>query len=206
MMLLFRQGFGTIRPAAWASSFTRNHLAAALAVMMLIFPSPAFSQATTPPTSTPPTAVAPCSSSEFRAFDFWIGEWEVTAAGNTSPTATSRITARHGGCVVLEQYRTGGGYTGMSLSFYDAPRKVWHQTWMGADGTPLHIEGGLNAAGEMVLSNANWPGYVPGSPINRVTWSPNEDGSVRQNWETSSDGGKTWSDVFDGRYVPRKPE
>ncbi len=39
--------------------------------------------------------------------------------------------------------------------------------------------------------------------LNRITWSPQGDGSVRQLWETSNDGGETWSVAFDGRYVER---
>ena len=35
----------------------------------------------------------------------------------------------------------------------------------------------------------------------RITWTPASDGSVRQLWELSSDAGKTWTVLFDGRYV-----
>ena len=35
---------------------------------------------------------------------------------------------------------------------------------------------------------------------NRITWTPNADGSVRQHWEASTDG-ETWTTAFDGRYV-----
>jgi hypothetical protein len=34
----------------------------------------------------------------------------------------------------------------------------------------------------------------------RITFTPNDDGSVRQHWETSTDG-KTWTTAFDGHYV-----
>ena len=34
----------------------------------------------------------------------------------------------------------------------------------------------------------------------RITWTPNADGSVRQRWETSTDDGKTWTVAFDGIY------
>ena len=30
---------------------------------------------------------------------------------------------------------------------------------------------------------------------------PNEDGSVRQHWQSSTDDGANWTDVFDGLYV-----
>jgi len=125
----------------------------------------------------------------------------VTAAGQDQPTAVNRISREHGGCVLREDYSTKGGYTGMSMSFYDAARKKWHQSWMGVDGSALFIEGGLNERGEMVLSNRNTPYYQDRAAINQITWTPNSDGSVRQHWQTSSDDGASWSTVFDGLYV-----
>jgi hypothetical protein len=41
-------------------------------------------------------------------------------------------------------------------------------------------------------------------PIQRITWAPQADGSVRQLWESSKDGGRTWSTAFDGKYVKKK--
>jgi hypothetical protein len=38
----------------------------------------------------------------------------------------------------------------------------------------------------------------------RIAWTPRPDGSVRQWWQRSDDGGTTWHTVFDGRYVRAK--
>jgi hypothetical protein len=38
----------------------------------------------------------------------------------------------------------------------------------------------------------------------RITWSKLERARVRQFWEVSEDGGKTWTPAFDGIYI-RKP-
>ncbi|MCZ6779898.1 MAG: hypothetical protein O7F16_13170 [Acidobacteria bacterium] len=38
----------------------------------------------------------------------------------------------------------------------------------------------------------------------RITWADNSDGSVRQHWEISKDGGKSWETAFDGRYTARQ--
>jgi hypothetical protein len=35
----------------------------------------------------------------------------------------------------------------------------------------------------------------------RITWTPQPDGGVHQWWQRSDDEGRTWSTVFDGRYV-----
>jgi len=198
-----------ILPTAWASSDSRESryrvrplLGAVLATLLVPSPLTAPVQAQSPPPSAanPPPA---CASDDHRAFDFWIGTWDVTAAGQDQPSAVNRISREHAGCVLREDYRTSGGYTGMSMSFYDAAREKWHQTWMGADGSALFIEGGPNAQGEMVLSNRNTPYYKEGMPINRITWTPMENGSVRQHWQASQDGGQAWTTVFDGLYVKR---
>lgn len=151
-------------------------------------------------------ALTPCTDDEYRHFDFWLGQWDVTGAGAASPTAKSDISARHGGCMMLEQYEVNGGaYTGMSINYYDNVRDVWHQTWMANNGAPVYLEGGLNDDGAMVLSDEGLAISEATGTINRVTWTPNDDGSVRQFWEVSSDGGETWSTAFDGLYV-RKAE
>ncbi len=201
-----------ILPTAWASSFSRKSwsrvrplLGAVIATLLV--PSPLTLPAKAQSATDSPAKPAPaCATDAHRAFDFWIGTWNVTAAGQDQPSAVNRISREHAGCVLREDYATKGGYTGMSMSFYDAARDRWHQTWMGVDGSALFIEGGLNDRGEMVLSNRNTPYYQQGTPINRITWIPNADGSVRQHWQGSKDSGKTWSTVFDGLYVRQTPQ
>ncbi|MHA7871258.1 MAG: tetratricopeptide repeat protein [Hyphococcus sp.] len=150
-------------------------------------------------------ALTPCTDEEYRHFDFWLGQWDVTGAGASAPTAKSSITAHHGGCAVLEQYEVNSGaYTGMSINFYDNVRDVWHQSWMANNGAPIYLEGGLNEDGAMVLSDEGLAISEASGSINRVTWTPNDDGSVRQFWEVSSDGGETWSTAFDGLYVRKE--
>ena len=193
-------------PTAWASSILRVRRAAVrpllgAALATLLVPSPSVAQQAAPAVAPAPAA---CATGDHRAFDFWIGIWDVTAAGQDQPTAVNRISREHGGCAIREDYVTSGGYTGMSISFYDAARKKWHQTWMGVGGAALYAEGGLNDRGEMVLSNRNTPYYQAGAAINRITWTPRADGSVRQHWQASSDGGETWRTVFDGLYVKKR--
>lgn len=155
------------------------------------------------PAAAPASPPAPCASENHAAFDFWVGEWDVTPAGQDAPTAVNIIRKVHGGCALFEDYVTGSGYTGMSLSFYDPRKDHWHQTWMGADGGPLFIEGGLSEDGAMQLSDK---GLVPDQADgawSEIVWTPNADGSVRQHWRSTTDGGETWTTVFDGNYVKR---
>lgn len=150
-------------------------------------------------------APAPCASDEYRGFDFWLGEWDVTAAGASQATASSKISSKHGGCVVLEEYNAGG-FTGMSINFYDRVTERWHQSWMSNAGAAVYLEGGVDEAGAMVMTDEGMLINEVTGNLNRVTWTPNEDGSVRQHWEQSGDGGETWATVFDGIYRPKETE
>ena len=150
-------------------------------------------------------ALTPCAAPEYRHFDFWLGEWDVTAAGNAQPTASSKISSQQAGCVILEEY-TAGGFTGMSINFYDNVTKRWHQSWMSNAGSAVYLEGGLNDKGEMAMSDEGMTSHEVTGNIGRTTWTPNDDGTVRQHWESSTDGGATWTTVFDGVYTRKKEE
>lgn len=146
-------------------------------------------------------APSPCESTEHRAFDFWLGEWQVhTPDGKLA--GVNRISSEYNGCVLHERYDTGRGYSGESLNTYDAGRKLWHQTWVDTAGTLLVLEGGLRG-GSMVLE-----GQTTGTDAqvtrHRITWTPQGDGRVRQLWESRDEKGD-WGVAFDGRYT-RKPE
>lgn len=141
-------------------------------------------------------APSPCSAAEHHQFDFWIGHWEVFLP-NGNKAGENRIESIEGGCALLEQWSGARGPTGKSLNIYDALRRVWHQTWVDSTGGLLVLEGQW-ADGRMVLSST-------AQPVQRITWSPQSDGSVRQVWESSKDGGKTWNTAFDGKYLKKKP-
>jgi hypothetical protein len=152
--------------------------------------------------STPAPAQAPpppCASAEHRAFDFWLGEWNVHSAGGKL-AGTNSIKREIGGCVLHERYATGRGYSGESFNAYDAPRQTWHQTWVDSDGLLLLLEGGIRD-GKMVLEGQTTA--ADGTVTrHRITWTPNPDGSVRQLWEsTTPDGASTVA--FDGKYTRR---
>jgi hypothetical protein len=137
--------------------------------------------------ATPPAA---CSSPEHRQFDFWLGDWQVHKPDGAF-AGINRITREYNGCVIHERYATGKGYSGESLNAYDAARKVWHQTWVDDSGLLLTLEGRWTGK-SMVMEGGK----------QRITWTPNADGTVRQLWE-AADGKGAWSVVFDGRYTKK---
>lgn len=146
---------------------------------------------------TPPPASPPLPP-ESHQFDFWIGEWNVTTPDG-KPAGTSRIESIASGGGLLENWTGAGGGSGKSLNTYNRATKQWQQFWVG--GGVLELAGGL-VDGSMVLTGEH---KTPaGQMTEKITWTPNADGSVRQHWEQSADGGKTWINAFDGLYR-RKP-
>jgi hypothetical protein len=139
----------------------------------------------------------PCNTPEFRQFDFWLGDWDVTSATAPGTTSLNRITLVNDGCTLREEYTTPTGYAGTSLNFYDAVRKLWHQTWIDNQGGALYLEGGIE--GEAMVLRTVGDAQV----VQRITWTRLEDGRVRQLWESTADGGKTWTIAFDGYYRRR---
>jgi hypothetical protein len=143
---------------------------------------------------------APCAAPEARQFDFWLGSWEVNANGRV--VGRNRITRIHGGCTLLEQYDTAPRpFAGMSVNYWDPDDGRWHQVWVDNSGTRLHLAGGY-ADGRMVMSGTRF--RDGGTLTDRITWTDNRDGTVRQLWEQSTDGGTTWQTAFDGLYTPRE--
>lgn len=168
--------------------------------MLLVTASLVFAQIASAEAAPPPP---PCATQAHAAFDFWVGEWDVFPNGSVNQIATSRIERLHNGCAVREQWMPVSGEGGSSLNSLDAATGRWHQVWIGSGGETVRFEGGA-VGGKMVLNgywaDINGPGM---DGLVRMTYSAQDDGSVRQFGEVSTDHGLTWSPSFDLIYRPR---
>ncbi len=141
-------------------------------------------------------------------FDFWIGEWIVTTPDG-KPAGTNRIEPVAGGRGLYENWEGAAqpngqpGGSGKSLNAFNPAKNQWQQFWIGSGGNVLELAGGL-VEGKMVLASAERVLRDGRHVTNRITWTPNADGSVRQHWEQSFDAGKTWTTVFDGHYAKKR--
>ncbi|MCW5547363.1 MAG: hypothetical protein KIT44_00195 [Opitutaceae bacterium] len=142
-------------------------------------------------------SASPLPPPEASQFDFWLGEWIVMAPDGKN-AGTNRVVKISGGWGLLENWTGANGVTGHSLNTYQASGGVWRQFWVGAGGV-LELKGGLDLLGNMVLSGET-TGHDGTVRRHRITWTPRSDGNVRQFWESSNDGGLTWTPVFDGLY------
>ena len=137
-----------------------------------------------------------------RQFDFWVGEWDVfTPEGKK--VGENRIEPLFDGGALAEHWSGAGGIRGTSINAWEPVTERWHQTWVDSGGSLLLLDGGL-VGGQMVLEGRAPADDDPARmEQQRITWTPNADGSVRQCWEVSADGGATWRVAFDGRYRRR---
>jgi hypothetical protein len=160
----------------------------------LLWATPAFSQ-----TGNPPCA---CCGEEYKQFDFWIGDWVVYA--NAEMIGFNKITKIESDCVLRENWKSVvSSHSGTSYNFFDQNSKKWKHVWIGSDGKTLEVAGNYKDH-KMTMVGTESSDDKGNSILNRITWTANPDGTVRQVWEQSRDGGQSYSVQFDGLYRRRK--
>jgi tetratricopeptide (TPR) repeat protein len=144
--------------------------------------------------------VNPCKySKEHRAFDFWVGEWQVFDHNQGFPVGTSKIEKLVGDCIIYENWADTQSI-GKSFNYYDASINKWRQNWVSQNGGIIWYEGELRD-GKMEYEGER---ITPkGEKFKtRVTFSPQPDGSVRQTAADFTNG--AWVVNFDADYRKAK--
>lgn len=140
----------------------------------------------------------PCTAPEDRAFDFWIGSWNVSVGSPRTVIATSEITMEPGGCAILEHYTDFGGTVGRSINLRDA-NGMWHQTYADNKGFRIGLTGSVTGTNAITMLDA--PGE---SMFQRWSWFAEPGGTVRQVADATGNGGSTFGAPFwDGLYTRR---
>jgi hypothetical protein len=149
--------------------------------------------------STPNTCM---EDAGFRAFDFWVGDWSVSARQSGQYAGTNRITVIEDGCAPKEEWTNATGGTGQSLNYYNPLTGKWRQIWVsaGSGGYSIDYEGAIEGGSMKMEGTIYYYGQGTTAPF-RGTWTPNPDGSVRQLFEQYSETEQTWQIWFDGLYV-----
>ena len=143
----------------------------------------------------------PCSSTAYRQFDFWVGDWEVQTPKGT-PAGENKVEKILDGCALRESWTAVDGSHGSSLTSFDGPAGRWTQTFVDDLGMVLVLDGEFRD-GKMVLSGRR-SGSRGSSMLNRITWQRVEGDRIRQRWEQSSDDGRNWTLLFEGIYSRKK--
>lgn len=144
----------------------------------------------------------PCREAvERRGFDFWVGNWDVTSAGQAAGKSEVRLIL--GDCVVFENWEGVSGMSGKSFNFYDAGYDRWRQIWVDDTGSVIEFTGRI-VDGEMRYTATTRDPASGEETRHKLTFTQNEDGTVRQLWEQAAGDDEQWQVAFDGRYT-REP-
>lgn len=130
-------------------------------------------------------------------FDFWIGEWEVSwEEGEEMGRGTNHIEKTLDGNVIQENFRIlegqNAGFKGTSISVYRPRFDRWKQAWADNSGGYYDFTGKVD--GEKRIFQTDILEREDGSRFTQrmVFYDITED-SMTWDWESSTDGGKTWS-------------
>jgi hypothetical protein len=145
----------------------------------------------------------PCENDEaFRAFDFWVGDWVVHGPGGQL-AGTNTIERAERGCVLIENWISASGGTGMSINYLDKRTDEWVQVWNAEGGSQINIRGGMTEEGMLLVGTLHSLANGATTPF-RGLWTPLPDGRVRQFFEQSNDEGETWTAWFEGFYTRKE--
>jgi hypothetical protein len=141
-----------------------------------------------------------CATDLHRQFDFWIGTWDVHNAKGDH--VGENEIASNGPCYLLEQWRGDSGSRGASLNFVNPAGGKWTQDWVDNSGGRIEIQGEWSEGAMLLIGEHTLPNGTT-RPF-RGTWTPLEDGRVRQHFEEIQDAEAGWATWFDGYYTKRK--
>ena len=148
--------------------------------------------------SAQPAGPPPCQDSAHRAFDFWVGEWNVhTPDGQLA--GVNSIQPINAGCGLIERYSVGGQLYGQSYNFYDSARGSWSQLWL-SPGLIIRLEGPVGDGETLTMYGTSTYDGQPGARAFTGRWTLQQDGTVRQEfWEQNPETDE-WTIWFTGIY------
>ena len=176
-------------------------------MMLLSVPFAAAAAVQTAPAAAPVAPTQACSGAEYRALDFWVGEWELSfeKADGTPGRAVNRITRdEFGSCVISERFEQADiGYTGASYSTYDKPLGQWVQTWVDNSGAYITLAGGPVEGKPYRFELKSLERRGPMKAWFRMIWEDVKADSLTWRWQQQQPDG-SWKDSWVIRYQRRK--
>ena len=130
-------------------------------------------------------------------FDFWVGEWEVSwKEGDRMGRGTNHIEKILDGTVIRENFRIlegqNAGFKGTSISVYQPRLEQWKQAWADNNGGYYDFTGKMDD--KKRIFQTDLVEMEDGNMLTQrmVFYDIGED-SLTWDWESSTDGGETWT-------------
>lgn len=145
----------------------------------------------------------PCRYNDrLKEFAFWEGEWDVYTSQYGNKAGDSKIEKILNECVIMENWTSTTGRTGKSFNVINSNTGDWEQTWVDDSGNTVEFKKGKYENNALSFI-ADGKDQNNNRQYQRLTFFKNEDGTVRQLGEVSSDG-KEWQVSYDLLYKKKK--
>ncbi|MDR9417728.1 hypothetical protein [Gracilimonas sp.] len=142
------------------------------------------------------TSIAELQSEEY--FDFWVGKWEVSweEADGTMGRGSNFIEKTLDCTVIQEHFQVDEGqmegYKGTSISVYNPRTNTWKQAWADNQGGYFDFTGKVEGDNRIFQTDIQEMGSDTLFTQRMVFYDITPD-SLKWDWESSIDGGKTWA-------------
>ena len=135
------------------------------------------------------------TATDSTLFDFWVGTWDAVWKNpdGTTGKGINHITKILEGKVIQENFvdPTPGSLKGTSISVYHTATKTWRQAWADNQGGYYNLEGGVENGKRFFRTQLR---EQDGKKMfQRMVFYDIKSGSFTWDWESTTDGGKTWT-------------
>ncbi|MEM7109886.1 MAG: hypothetical protein AAF519_16795 [Bacteroidota bacterium] len=131
-------------------------------------------------------------------FDFWLGEWQATWEEGDGKVGKgiNRIKKILDDKVILENFEiTAGqskGFKGTSISVYQTQLKTWKQSWADNQSTFYYFKGKVDGSNR-IFQTETFETNAGRKITQRMVFKEIKAKSMVWDWESSVDGGETWT-------------
>lgn len=128
------------------------------------------------------------------SFDFWVGKWTATWKNpdGTTANATNTIEKTLNGTVLQEHFNDpNSGFKGTSISVFNPKTNEWHQAWADNQGGYYDFIGETIGAKKIFKTQPVTKDDTV--YIQRMVFYDITHTSLTWDWESTIDGGKTWT-------------
>ena len=145
----------------------------------------------------------PCSTTDTRQLDFWLGNWTGANPGPSSG-GTSKVYLSLDKCLFIEHWENGQGHESDKMFAYSTDDKTWHGMFADNQGRiHIFVEGKVGP-GSAEFRGSSW-GPNGEAVLNRLTLTQKVPNRVEEKWEKSTDKGATWTAAYSADYVRANP-
>ena len=130
-------------------------------------------------------------------FDFWVGKWEVSWSEGDGKIGrgTNTIIKTLDNTVVQENFKVdegnSKGYLGTSISVYNPLKRTWHQGYADNQGSNFNLIG--ERKGDKRIFKTEMVKQGEKQIFQRMVFYNITENSMDWDWESTQDGGKTWT-------------